>query len=461
MNHEIKSPAYQLAELRSEVTRITALLAAFGSLLALLLFRGAVSLVEGHRGETWPFVLLLAATTGYEVACLWIVRKAIATGREISRMAWAVNIVLESLLPTIALFLQTHTAFVGPRRTLTSPAVLIYFLFIILSTLHLNPGLSMLSGAVSSAGYIAVWVYVLRQFPEAGDSGTLLAYASSISCAALLLLGGLAASAVAAQIRRHVIAALRDAENRAKIERFEHDFAIARSIQHGLLPAAPPHVEGFDIAGWNQPADETGGDYYDWQQMEDGRVAVTVADVTGHGIGPALCMAACRAYARAALATESDLQSFLASVNRLLCEDLPPEKFVTLAAGMLNPANCTLQLISAGHGPLIHYAPAENRFRSYDAQGPPLGIFRDFNWCTPQVLKFARGDILLLVTDGFVEWANADDEEFGLNRLKEVIRNHHASPSATIISQLHSSVVRFAGSISHADDLTAVIVKRL
>jgi sigma-B regulation protein RsbU (phosphoserine phosphatase) len=172
-------------------------------------------------------------------------------------------------------------------------------------------------------------------------------------------------------------------------------------------------------------------------------------------------MAACRAYARAGFATESDLRSFLCRMNQLLHEDLPSTKFVTLAAGLLKPAEATLHLISAGHGPLLFYSSAENSFRKYDAQGVPLGLLPRASYSCHHVLNFARGDILVLVTDGFLEWANSKDEDFGEDRMKEVIRTHRAMPSATIISELHSAVLKFAGSMPQLDDLTALIVKRV
>jgi len=333
---DIKSPAFEQAELRSECARVGAVLAVLGGLLALALVRGVASLAQGRRGEVWPFVLLLAVMIGYEATRLRYVRGAIRSGRSVSRGTWISTVVIETSLPTVALFLQIHTPFVGPERALVSPAVLAYFLFIVLSTLHLDSGLARLAGICSAAGYTLASVYVFLAFPQA-PGGEMLGYATSFSYAALLLLGGFAAGSVANQIRLHVLAALRDAENQAKVAQLEHDLGVARSIQQGLLPAAPPQVEGFEIAGWNRPADQTGGDYFDWQQLEDGRIVLTVADVTGHGIGPALCMAACRAYARAIFSAQADLRAAFRRLNELLYEDLPSERFVTLAAGVLEP----------------------------------------------------------------------------------------------------------------------------
>jgi serine phosphatase RsbU (regulator of sigma subunit) len=460
IDSDIKSQSFHRAELRSECVRVKALLGVFAGLLALVLIRGITSLAEGRGGVAWPFVLLLAGVTGYEMAWLRFVKRAIATSRDVSRASWTANIFVESLLPTAALLLEIHTAVIGPHRALSSPVGLAFFLLIILSTLHLDPQLSQLTGGLTAAGYAAVSIYTFLLFPEVAAGEKVWVYGTSFAFAGLLLLAGFAAGAVALQIREHVVAALHELESRAKIAALEHDLNIARSIQQGLLPKTPPQIDGFDIAGWNQPADETGGDYYDWQQLPDGRLAVTVADVTGHGIGPALGMAACRAYARAGLTTDTDLEIFLGHLNQLLYQDLPPEKFVTLAAGVLNPSDATLHLISAGHGPLLFYSSQEDRFCIQDAQGPPLGLLPCCNYGHPEVLKFTRGDILVLVTDGFIEWANANDEDFGQNRLEEVIRTNSDMPAAKIISEMYSAVIKFAGSMPQLDDLTALVVKR-
>jgi len=461
IDSEFNSRAFHAAELRSERNRVAALLSVFAGVLVLLLIRGILALEAGRHGEAWPFVVLLAVMTAYEVVWLKSVNRAIKSSRELSRAKWTANIFVESLLPTAALFLETQTSFIGPQRTLTSPVVLAYFLFITLSTLHLDAGLSRLTGTFAAAGYVAVSAYVFTWFPEVAAGQKLLAYGTSFSYVAFLLLGGFAAGVVAHQIRLHVIAALREFESRAKIAELEHDLSIARSIQQGLLPKTPPKIDGFDIAGWNQPADETGGDYFDWQQLADGRVALAVADVSGHGIGPALAMAACRSYARAGFATETDLRSFLGRLNQFLCEDLPSGKFVTLVAGLLHPGNAIVHLISAGHGPLLFFSSEENRFYNQDAQGPPLGILPHSCYGNPHLLSFAPGDILVLVTDGFIEWQNSDNEDFGQNRLEDVVRAHRGMPAARIISELHSAVVKFAGSTPQLDDLTALVVKRV
>ena len=316
IDSKIELPSFRVAELRSECARVTALLSVFAGLLAtLVLSRGIMSLMQEHRGAAWPFALLLAAMTAYEVVWLRFVKRAIGSDREISTATWTRSILIESLLPTIAIFLQLYTAFPGPGQALTSPVVLAYFIFIVLSTLHLSPQLSRLTGVFAAAGYAAVSIYAFLLVPEAVSGDTLWNYTISFSYSAFMLIGGFSAGSVAAQIRAHVIVALDEARGLAKLEQ---DLSLARTIQQGLLPKASPQIDGFDIGGWNKPADETGGDYFDWQQLPDGRLAVTIADVTGHGIGPAIGMAGCRAYARAGFATGTDLRRFLVHLNDLL-----------------------------------------------------------------------------------------------------------------------------------------------
>jgi serine phosphatase RsbU (regulator of sigma subunit) len=458
---DTNSPAFRQAELRSERTRVVTLLAVLAALLLLVLIRGAAAFSQDRRGELWPFALLLLVVAAYEAFWLRYVREAIRSERTVSRNLWRLTVAAETLLPTVALLLQLETSFMGRQRALMSPIVLGYFLFLILSTLHLDAGLSRLAGICSALGYSADAVYSFLAYPETVAGDELLSYGAAFSCAVLLLVGGYAAGSVAGQIRLHVVAALRDAENQAKVARMQHDLDTARSIQQGLIPQSSPQIEGFDIAGWNQPADETGGDYYDWQQLEDGRIAVTVADVTGHGIGPALCMSACRAYARATFNAEPELRTAFSRLNELLYTDLPSERFVTLAAGLLDPSDATLELVSAGHGPLLFYLAAENRFRSYDAHGLPLGLMPGASYGASQVLKFAPGDIFALITDGFIEWANPQDEQFGQQRLKKVIQANHDQPAAVIISELYSALQSFAEGEAQQDDLTVLIIKRV
>jgi serine phosphatase RsbU (regulator of sigma subunit) len=219
-------------------------------------------------------------------------------------------------------------------------------------------------------------------------------------------------------------------------------------------------MEGFEIAGWNQPADQTGGDYYDWQLLADGKLVVALADVTGHGIGPALLAAVCRAYARAHFSVANGLLGAMEQINAALADDIGEGRFVTFVAAVCAPGSPRVELLSAGHGPLFLYALKEDSFEEMGAQGLPLGIVATLVSEPPQILELNRGDLLVLATDGFFEWANSQGELFGPKRLEEVIRASKEMQPKEIISALYQATIAFSGGTKQQDDLTAVIIKR-
>jgi len=135
-------------------------------------------------------------------------------------------------------------------------------------------------------------------------------------------------------------------------------------------------------------------------------------------------------------------------------------RFVTFVAAVCNPKSSRVELLSAGQGPLFCYFLREDRFDALGAQGPPLGIFPNLSSDPPLILELKTGDLLVLATDGFYEWANAQEEQFGAKRLEETIRASRDLPSGDIISALHRAVVDFSGGTEQQDDLTAVIIKR-
>lgn len=250
-------------------------------------------------------------------------------------------------------------------------------------------------------------------------------------------------------------------KTRREKERIQRDVDIARRIQRGLLPVDTPDLPGFSIAGWNQSADETGGDYFDWLELPDGRLVFSIGDVSGHGIGPAMIVAVCRAYFRASTSSLSTLEEAFGRVNALLMHDLPPNRFVTVAAGLLDPAQARLQIFSAGHAPLLFYNAREDRVISWPADDLPLGISDEMGADSQaREIAFSPGDALVLVTDGFFEWEDENNEQFGTDRLSAAIRRHGQKDPEQIIAGLYNDVKRFVGETRQKDDLTAVVLKR-
>ena len=269
------------------------------------------------------------------------------------------------------------------------------------------------------------------------------------------MMAGALGSLIGITIKRQI---LLDAA--ARKERLEHDLGIARRIQTQLLPDSDPRVPGFDIAGWNQPADETGGDCYGFLPLHDGRLLFFIADASGHGIGPALVVTECRAMLRALADESDDLSHIVARVNRLLCEDLPAGHFLTACLAILDPKAARVDYISAGHGPLLHYHAASGEIDVFGASGLPMAVIDDTDYESAPPIDLQPGDIFCLLTDGFIEWQRADGQQYGAPRLQNTLRQHAGGTCRDLIGAVRQEVLAFGGGTAQADDLTAVIVKR-
>jgi serine phosphatase RsbU (regulator of sigma subunit) len=449
-----RSPAFKLAALKSENYRITGLM----YLLLMLLAYSVVRLVwagriQGLLAQAGVLVLAIA----YELAMLGIVRRDRKRQQFVPEWFWSLNVLIESQLPTIGLLLLIRGGYLKPDQALVAPAVFLYFLFITLSTLRLSSLVSLLSGTLSAGGYLVVVIFTLTREGEHMGSMPRVVY---FVYAGLIFAAGIVAAFVAAQIRGHVTAALREAELQGQLDQVNHDLEVARTIQQGLFPDRPPRLDGYEVAGWNQPADQTGGDYFDWQTLPDGRVAISLGDATGHGIGPALISASCRGYARASFAADGGRDSVLDQLNQLLAEDLPSNRFITFAVVLFEPATARVVVLSAGHGPILWSRYSEDRIESLDAQGIPLGMLAGVKYEPGTELRLEDGDMLVMITDGFYEWEDPDGEAFGLERLETVIRGARDCSPDDVILRLREAVIDFSRGTSQMDDLTAVILKR-
>ena len=457
MAHALKSKAFERASLKSESYRVIALLCV---LIAVTLFVVA-------RGIAMQSYLLLAAQAvvlvfviAHEGVMLHAIRTAIRDDTDVLPELWVFNVLIESQIPTVALFVLLLTQWTTAYQVLVAPTVAFYFLFITLSTLRLRPSLTFVTGLLSALGYLFVSFFVQLRFAGPQPPAGAFPFRVYVAYAALIFAGGVIAALVASQIRGYVRAALREAKLEAELSQINHDLDIARSIQQDLLPAKPPLLDHFEIAGWNQPANQTGGDYFDWQLLPNGQLAISVGDATGHGIGPALVSALCRAYARASFLSVNGNDHVLERLNGLLANDLADDRFVTFAVVFMNPETAEIKVLSAGHGPILWYHRATNDLEDFEAQGIPLGMIAGMPYEDAGMRCLDAGDMLVLITDGFYEWQNPQKEEFGVDRLKQTIRDARDCSAEEVIARLYKAVKDFSKGTEQADDLTAVVLKR-
>ena len=246
----------------------------------------------------------------------------------------------------------------------------------------------------------------------------------------------------------------------AEKKKLERDLSLARDIQQSLLPQTPPTLRGFDIAGFNRPADATGGDCFDFVQLDQTRAAILVADATGHGIGPALLVSQLRTMLRVLMRTTRDPSELLRLANEQLCEDLPSGMFVTTFLGIIDAGTGELDYYSAGQGPLLYVRRGDARPAQYGSHTMPLGIVQPLPDEPRTPVRLGAGDVFLVLTDGFFEAAGADGTQFGVDRISEIVRRADADGASALIRRMNTALDDFISGEPQSDDLTAVVIKR-
>ncbi len=252
----------------------------------------------------------------------------------------------------------------------------------------------------------------------------------------------------------HVAVAVHNARRfqseRAERETMNREAQEARIMQQALLPKSSPYVPGFVISGLSVPVNAVGGDWYDFIPFPDGRWGLVLADVSGKGTAAALLMSATRGMLRSLAEACCTPGEVLTKLNGLLVEDFPAGKFVTLIYAVLDPTTRTVIFANAGHLHPLFIDDAGVQFLDTE-RGMPLGISCGDYSETRVILS--KGSRLVFYSDGITEAVDADEQEYGLERLAE----HAASPAASAVS-IVDDVRAFANGSGVRDDATVVFV---
>ena len=244
-------------------------------------------------------------------------------------------------------------------------------------------------------------------------------------------------------------------------ETLRHEIAVAREVQVATLPTTPPAIPGYDLAGVFRPADETGGDTYDFVPCADGGLYVLMGDATGHGIGPALSAMQVRAMLRVAERMGAGLDDAFRHINDQLCADLPEDRFVTAFLGRLDPRGHTIDYHSGGQGPLLHFHAADDACDLFPPTTFPMGAVSLPALKPPERVHLRPGDVFALLSDGIYEYQNAAGEQFGDEGVAAVLRAHRDAPLAQMLEALLRAVRAFGAGAPQLDDITAVLIRRL
>jgi serine phosphatase RsbU (regulator of sigma subunit) len=239
--------------------------------------------------------------------------------------------------------------------------------------------------------------------------------------------------------------------------RIEKELAIARDIQLSFLPKRAPEIEGFEIAGTTRPHDEVGGDYYDFIHVTESRLGIAIADVSGKGIPAALLMAGFRMSLLAEIRNEFAIRAVMRKVNSLMHESTDRDKFVTAFYGVLDAKNRVLIFSNAGHNPPI-LVRTNGSIEQLVEGGVTLGVLADARY-DERPLALDPGDVLVMYTDGITEAESPSGEQFGTQRLEEIITRLAGSSAQEILDAIVEETLEWCGARGQSDDLTLVVLK--
>jgi serine phosphatase RsbU (regulator of sigma subunit) len=237
--------------------------------------------------------------------------------------------------------------------------------------------------------------------------------------------------------------------------RVQTEIELAEQIHRNLVPPIARHASQDEFYGVSAPSGEMGGDLVDLVQDRNQWIGY-LADVSGHGVPSGVLMAMVKSAVRMRLATSSEPQVLLEDLNRVISELIAAEMFVTLAVVSLGKSN-DLHFATAGHLPILHFRSATGSVCELSTPNPPVGIFKEQKFASSHV-EFSSGDIAVLLTDGLTEAANENEEEYGLERVKQQLTKHSGESLKVLCEMLLREARKFG---KQMDDQSVLLVRRL
>lgn len=242
-------------------------------------------------------------------------------------------------------------------------------------------------------------------------------------------------------------------------QQLEREMALARSIQRGLLPDRPPLLKGFDIAARHETTWDVGGDYYDFLPLDPNTLLFVVADVEGKGVASALIMSNLQASLRSLALHLHSLEDIVATLNETIIADTKSQKFLTAFLGLVDTRRRGLHYINAGHVPLL-VVRAEGEVVPLTEGGMVIGLFSGTEYQRGFV-RLKAGDIVLTCTDGIVEAADAQWEQYQSQRVAELVRSVRHESAKEIVEAIFAEVERFSSGGTQTDDKVMMVIKVL
>ncbi len=238
----------------------------------------------------------------------------------------------------------------------------------------------------------------------------------------------------------------------------ESELELSQVVQRALLPQRAPVISGLDVSAFSRPAQIVGGDYFDFLDFKDGTHGFVIADVSGHGVSASLLMTSLQTAFHTLVPENNSPVDILERINRLYIHNINFTTFVTIFLSRFDLRTRTLTYANAGHNEALLFQNATGKGTWLKPTGAAVGVLEEFNVQTQNV-QFEKDDILLLYTDGVTEAVNPRNEEFGRERLADVIRQNVELSADGLIQKILQAVNNFTEGSALQDDITLVICK--
>lgn len=250
-------------------------------------------------------------------------------------------------------------------------------------------------------------------------------------------------------------------EELAQEHRIKQELQIARDVQQSFLPIETPHLQKMELAAICKPAYETGGDYYDFVQLDDHRIAVTIGDVSGKGIQAAFYMTFIKGILHSLCREIESPAEILKKVNRLFYDNAQRGTFISLVYGIIDLQKNTFRFARAGHNPVLRVGSNNGSFEELKPKGIGIGLSKDsFDDQLEEVeLSLKGSDVLILYTDGIVEALSESKKFYGSKRLNKMIKKYVSQSAKNILNSLAKDIRTFTGSARQHDDMTMMVIK--
>ncbi len=246
--------------------------------------------------------------------------------------------------------------------------------------------------------------------------------------------------------------------------RIDRDLDTARDIQRILLPNGSPAIEGYEVSGVNIPASHVSGDYYDYVKVDDGRLGIVIADVSGKGVPASLIMAMCRSVLRSLAEAAASPATVLHRVNRQLYPDIKEDMFISMAYLILERGGDEVVLSRAGHDAPLLFRAKDGSVTRVNPPGMALGIDSGsvFDRVTGDLrIRLQPGDCFVFYTDGVTEALDVNGMEFGLERLMNLVRQCAPAGAPAVVERVTTEVKEFVGNHPQNDDITLIALRKL